>query len=43
MKDIAIGSPAPDFSLIDFQDKPFKLSSFQGRKSVLLIFLRGFA
>jgi len=41
--DIAIGSPAPDFSLVDFQNKPFKLSSFQGKKSVLLVFLRGFA
>ncbi len=42
-KGITVGSQAPDFSLMDFQDKPFKLSSFEGKKSVLLVFLRGFA
>ncbi|MCX5859802.1 MAG: redoxin domain-containing protein [Proteobacteria bacterium] len=42
-KGITIGSQAPDFSLVDYQDQPFTLSSFQGKKAVLLVFLRGFA
>jgi len=42
-KVITVGSKAPDFSLVDYQDQPFTLSSFHGKKAVLLVFLRGFA
>ncbi len=34
---------APDFSLPDFEGKPFTLSEFCARKHVVLVFNRGFA
>jgi peroxiredoxin len=40
---ISINSPAPDFSLKDFNGKLVKLSEYQERKNVLLVFNRGFA
>ena len=33
---------APDFELPDFEGKPVRLSSFKGRKNIVLVFLRGF-
>jgi peroxiredoxin len=42
MGKININKLAPDFSLLDCMDNEFKLSSFNGRKNVLLILNRGF-
>lgn len=36
------GLPAPDFTLEDLHGQPVKLSSFQGRQHVALVFSRGF-
>jgi len=33
---------APDFELKDTNDKPVKLSDFRGKKSVVLVLMRGF-
>ena len=43
MTDIAVGKQAPDFSINDFNGRPCKLSDYQGKKHVVLAFLRGFA
>jgi len=40
---IELKQPAPDFTLPDFNGNKVRLSDFQGRKNVLLIFNRGFA
>ncbi len=42
MTQIALNSPAPDFSLPDFNGRPFRLADFRGQKRVLLVFNRGF-
>jgi len=34
--------PAPDFELTDSEGRPFRLSSYQGLRNVVLIFNRGF-
>jgi peroxiredoxin len=39
---ITIDQIAPDFTLNDFDGKPVSLSSFRGKKIVLLVFNRGF-
>ena len=39
---IAPGQQAPDFELNDINGNPVRLSSFRGKKPVLLAFLRGF-
>ena len=39
---VEINDPAPDFELNDMQGEPVKLSSFAGKKHVVLIFNRGF-
>lgn len=39
---VAVNEPAPDFSLPDFEGKPFALSALKGHKHVLLVFNRGF-
>jgi peroxiredoxin len=36
------GLPAPDFSLENLQGNQVKLSDFQGRQHVVLVFNRGF-
>ncbi len=36
------GEPAPDFELTDTQGNTVRLSSFRGKKPVVLAFLRGF-
>jgi peroxiredoxin len=36
------GQPAPDFELIDVHDNSLKLSSFKGKKSVVLVMNRSF-
>jgi len=36
------GETAPDFELMDVNGNPIRLSSFRGKKPVVLAFLRGF-
>jgi peroxiredoxin len=43
MPKVALNTPAPDFTLNDFNGNPVKLSSFRNQKHVLLVFNRGFA
>lgn len=38
---IKVGDEAPDFTLEDQDGKPVTLSSFRGKKSVVLVFYRG--
>ncbi len=38
---VAVGGPAPDFSLESKDGAMVTLSSFRGRKSVVLVFYRG--
>ena len=42
MPQVALNTPAPDFSLPDFRGEPVRLSDFCGRSHVLLVFNRGF-
>ncbi|MBI9044290.1 MAG: redoxin domain-containing protein [Anaerolineaceae bacterium] len=42
MPKVAINTPAPDFSLEDFNGNAVSLSDFQSKKKVLLVFNRGF-
>jgi cytochrome oxidase Cu insertion factor (SCO1/SenC/PrrC family) len=39
---IQVGGEAPDFTLEDQDGKPATLSSYRGRKSVVLVFYRGY-
>jgi peroxiredoxin len=39
---VTVGLPAPDFTLADFDGRPVSLSSFRGRRHVVLVFNRGF-
>ncbi len=39
---IKVGEEAPDFTLEDKDGKPITLSSYRGRKSVVLVFYRGY-
>jgi cytochrome oxidase Cu insertion factor (SCO1/SenC/PrrC family) len=36
------GTPAPDFTLLSVENNPITLSSFRGRKNVVLVFYRGY-
>jgi peroxiredoxin len=36
------GQEAPDFELSDLKGNPIRLSDYQGKKVVVLAFLRGF-
>lgn len=38
---VAVGSPAPDFTLESKDGATVTLSSFRGRKNVVLVFYRG--
>ncbi len=42
MSKVAIHTPAPDFELEDFSGRTVRLSDYQGKKNVLLVFNRGF-
>lgn len=42
MPQVALNTPAPDFSLPNFQGEPVTLSDFCGQSHVLLVFNRGF-
>lgn len=39
---VAINSPAPDFTLTDWQGNPITLSAYQGQNYVVLVLNRGF-
>lgn len=39
---VKVGQPAPDFTLEGTDGKAITLSSFQGKKSVVLVFYRGY-
>jgi cytochrome oxidase Cu insertion factor (SCO1/SenC/PrrC family) len=39
---IKTGQPAPDFTLEDVNGKNVSLSDFRGKKSVVLVFYRGY-
>ena len=39
---VAVGQPAPDFTLPDAAGRPVRLSSFRGQKAVVLVFYRGY-
>ena len=39
---VAVGSPAPDFSLESYDDGVITLSEFRGKKDVILVFYRGY-
>lgn len=41
-KRVELHQPAPDFTLIDYKGNEVRLSDFQGRQNVLLVFNRGF-
>lgn len=38
LRNLKVGQPAPDFTLVDLAGKPVTLSSFQGQKAVVLDF-----
>jgi len=42
MSQIQIHTPAPEFELVDFAGRPFRLAEMRGRP-VVLVFNRGFA
>ncbi|MCD4671440.1 MAG: redoxin domain-containing protein [Anaerolineaceae bacterium] len=42
MSVISTQTPAPDFTLDDFQDKPVSLSDFTGNKHIILVLNRSF-
>jgi peroxiredoxin len=39
---IQLNQPAPDFTMNDLAGNTVQLSSFQGKKNVILVFNRGF-
>ena len=39
---IKAGQPAPDFTLEDMEGKSITLSDFRGKKTVVLVFYRGY-
>ena len=42
MPKVSINTPAPDFTLEDYEGNPITLSDYKGKKNVLLVFNRGF-
>lgn len=42
MPKVNISSPAPDFTLQDYQGNPVSLSDYKEKQNVLLVFNRGF-
>jgi peroxiredoxin len=42
MAQVQIDTPAPDFTLADYQGNPVSLSDFKDKQNVLLVFNRGF-
>ena len=39
---VKVGQPAPDFTLEDSDGKAITLSDYRGKKSVVLVFYRGY-
>jgi len=39
---IELSKAAPDFTLLDWQDKEFTLSYYRGQNNIVLVFNRGF-
>jgi peroxiredoxin len=39
---VSVGKPAPEFSLPTISGETFNITQLQGRKIVILVFLRGF-
>ena len=42
MPKVNLNTPAPDFSLPDYEGRPLRLSDFRGKSHVVLVFNRGF-
>lgn len=42
MPKVQLNTPAPDFTLTDFEGNSVTLSDFRGQRNVLLVFNRGF-
>ena len=42
MARVELNTPAPDFTLTDFNGQTVRLSDFENKKNVLLVFNRGF-
>ena len=42
MPKVTLNAPAPDFELPDYSGKMVRLSDFRDKKSVVLVFNRGF-
>jgi len=42
MPKVSLNTPAPNFTLQDFQGEPVSLSDFRGKAHVLLVFNRAF-
>ena len=42
MSSVEMNTPAPDFSLTDFNGNEVKLSDYQNKNNVLLVMNRGF-
>ncbi|MBW6474046.1 MAG: redoxin domain-containing protein [Anaerolineaceae bacterium] len=42
MPKVSINTPAPDFTLEDYEGKTVRLSDFKGKSNVILIFNRTF-
>lgn len=42
MARVALNTPAPVFTLVDFNNNSVSLADFFGRKNVLVVFNRGF-
>ncbi len=42
MSKVVLNTPAPDFSLENFQGETIRLSDFKGQANILLVFNRGF-
>jgi peroxiredoxin len=42
MPRVSLNTPAPDFTLHNFQGETVSLSDFRGKSNVLLVFNRGF-
>ncbi len=42
MSKLAVGTPAPDFSLQSHTGETIRLQDYRGRKQIVLVFNRGF-
>jgi peroxiredoxin len=42
MPQVSLNTPAPNFTLLNYQGEPVRLSNFNGKSNILLVFNRGF-